>query len=94
VPRSKRRVRVERGLYQAGRTYFACATRPGGRQAVCVTHDRNDLLDRERIGRVVPPPCCAVGNQREIRAASPENDDDGGIQQHLRHRGLLRLGKR
>ena len=33
MPRSEKRVRVERGLYRAGRAYWACATAPGETQA-------------------------------------------------------------
>jgi integrase len=33
MPRKHKRVRVERGLYKAGREYWACATRPGETRA-------------------------------------------------------------
>jgi hypothetical protein len=34
MPRKDRSTRVERGLYRSGKTYLACATHPGSRQAV------------------------------------------------------------
>jgi hypothetical protein len=34
MPRNEKKVRVERGLSLAGKTYYACATPPGGRSAV------------------------------------------------------------
>jgi hypothetical protein len=34
VPRNEKRIRVERGLYRAGKHYYACATPPGARSAV------------------------------------------------------------
>lgn len=49
MPRNERRVRVERGLYRAGRTYFACATPPGGRQAVWKTLGEVGLMEARRL---------------------------------------------
>src|SRR5687768_10786989 len=34
MPRKHARVRVERNLYRASNAFYACATPPGGRQAV------------------------------------------------------------
>jgi integrase len=49
MPRSEKRVRVERGLYKAGRTYFACATPPGGRQALWKTLGDVGLMEARRM---------------------------------------------
>ena len=49
MPRSERRVRVERGLYRSGRTYSACATPPGARQAVWKTLGEVGLMEARRL---------------------------------------------
>jgi integrase len=74
MPRSERRVRVERGLYKAGRTYFACATPPGGRQAVWKTLGEVGLMEARRLRdefavearRAGPPPRSARTTFAEI----------------------------
>ena len=49
MPRKERRERVERGLYRSGRTYFACATAEGGRQAIWKTLGDVNLMDARRL---------------------------------------------
>ena len=45
MPRKQKPTRVERGLYRAGKTYYACATPPGCRQAVWKTLGEIGLME-------------------------------------------------
>jgi hypothetical protein len=49
VPRNEQRVRVERGLYKAGKDYYACATPPGGRTAVWKGLGAVGLMEARRL---------------------------------------------
>ncbi len=67
MPRSERRIRLERGLYRAGRTFYACATPPGARQAVWKTLGEVGLMEARRLrdeyvveARRIPRPARAV----------------------------------
>ncbi len=44
-----KRVRVERGLYRAGATYYACATRPGARSASWRSLGTVGLMEARRL---------------------------------------------
>ena len=46
---SKQRVRVERGLYRAGETYYACATSPGSRSASWRSLGTVGLMEARRL---------------------------------------------
>jgi len=65
VPRNEKRVRVERGLYKAGKHYYACATPPGGRTAVwkglgavglMEARRLRDKFSAEMLGALAPTP--------------------------------------
>ena len=45
MPRKQKPARVERGLYRSGKTYYACATPPGSRQAVWKTLGEIGLME-------------------------------------------------
>jgi integrase len=49
VPRNEKRIRVERGLYRAGRHYYACATPPGARDAVWRGLGAVGLMEARRL---------------------------------------------
>ena len=49
MPRKECRERVERGLYRSGKTYFACATAEGSRQAIWKTLGEVNLMDARRL---------------------------------------------
>lgn len=64
MPRRHQRVRVERGLYQIGRNYWACATRPGVTRAEWLKigavgiqearRRRDEFAFRLKHGRIAP----------------------------------------
>jgi integrase len=49
VPRNEKRIRVERGLYRAGKHYYACATPPGARCAVWRGLGAVGLMEARRL---------------------------------------------
>jgi integrase len=49
MPRKHRRVRVERNLYRAGNAFYACATPPGGRQAVWQPLGEVGIMEARRL---------------------------------------------
>jgi integrase len=49
VPRNEKRIRVERGLYRAGKHYYACATPPGARDAVWRGLGAVGLMEARRL---------------------------------------------
>lgn len=49
MPRKERPVRVERGLYRAGRTYLACVTPEGSRQAVWKNLGETGIMEARRL---------------------------------------------
>ena len=49
MARSEKRVRVERGLYIAGKTYLACATPPGSRKVKWKTLGEVGLMEARRL---------------------------------------------
>ena len=63
-----KRVRVERGLYRAGATYYACATRPGARSASWRSLGTVGLMEarrlRDRFAAEVQTTPAAVTNVR------------------------------
>jgi hypothetical protein len=61
--------------------------------AAGVAHDRDDLLDRRRIGRVAPTLVTRRATSMKSRQRRRRTATTGSIQQQLRHGGLLRLGK-
>jgi integrase len=48
VPPKAKKIRIERGLYRAGNTYYACATPPGERQASWKTLGEIGLMGARR----------------------------------------------
>lgn len=48
MPPRDKKIRIERGLYRAGDTYYACATPPGQRQARWKTLGRIGLMEARR----------------------------------------------
>jgi integrase len=48
LARKQKRIRVERGLYRAGKTYYACATRGGATQADWKTLGEVGLMEARR----------------------------------------------
>jgi hypothetical protein len=48
MPRKDRPTRVERGLYRSGKTFLACATHPGSRQAVWKTLGEIGIMEARR----------------------------------------------
>src|SRR4051794_39801852 len=53
VPKKAKKIRVERGLYRAGGTYYACVTPPGERQARWRTLGEIGLMQAPRTVREV-----------------------------------------
>ncbi len=49
MPRNEKRVRIERGLYRAGKHYYACATPPVGRTAVWKGLGAIGLMEARRL---------------------------------------------
>lgn len=49
MPRKAQRVRVERGLYRAGKTYIACATPPGSRRPRWRTLGEVGIMQARRL---------------------------------------------
>ena len=88
VPRKDRRERVERGLYRAGRTYYACATPEGGRQAVWKNarggRDHGGAAPARRVRRRDAPRPAADADGRARR--SPKSPRSGCADQEQRVR--------
>jgi integrase len=69
VPRNHKRTRVERGLYRAGRHYYACATPPGSRNALWKGLGDVNLMEARRLrdkfcAEVQGAPAPALSNPR------------------------------
>ena len=49
MPRNETRIRIERGLYRAGKYYYACATPPGSRTAIWKALGAINLMEARRL---------------------------------------------
>ncbi len=68
MPRNEKKERVERGLYKAGKTYYACATPPGSRSAVWKSLGPVGLMEARRLREKF---AAEIQDQRPSTAANP-----------------------
>jgi len=79
MPRNEKKIRVERGLYRAGETYYACATPPGARTALWRSLGRVGLMEarrrRDRFAAEVLP-----GARPTLITAQPDHAGGGAVE--------------